>query len=127
MNASSALVPTINVCACQNGGLCIQQATTAEIQVLSFSQHTVLGCECVLGFTGDFCEIVRDFCLFQSGSPCHPLVNCTNSPTNYICGHCPPGYSGEGTDCAGRILAVSGWFILHLNLSSFFLQPSLFN
>ncbi|CAB4021536.1 mucin isoform X2, partial [Paramuricea clavata] len=99
-NASTILVPIINVCACENGGLCVQQATTMETQGLSFSQHQVLNCECATGFTGEFCEIVRDFCQTQSGSPCHPLANCTNSPTNYICGDCPSGYNGDGADCA---------------------------
>jgi hypothetical protein len=114
-NASSpVLVPTINVCACQNQGVCVQQATTAEIQSLLFSPHTVLSCECSNGFIGEFCETVRDFCQTQSGSPCHPQSRCINSPTNYTCGSCPSGYRGNGIDCSGRILA--DWSRLYSSL-----------
>lgn len=33
--------------------------------------------------------------------PCstHPLVSCTNLPGSFMCGFCPPGYSGNGRTC----------------------------
>lgn len=100
-NGSSILVPTITVCACKDRGTCVQPATTLETRNITFSQHKVLTCECKIGFTGEFCENRRDFCQTLSGSPCHPLVNCTNTPTEYQCGPCPAGYTGEGEECTG--------------------------
>ena len=100
-NASSFLVPVVTVCACQNNGVCIQPATTVELQNLTFSRHSLLSCECNMSFTGEFCEIIRDFCSPLSGFYCHPLVNCSNSQGG-TCGNCPSGYSGDGKDCAGK-------------------------
>ncbi|XP_028400186.1 LOW QUALITY PROTEIN: mucin-like protein [Dendronephthya gigantea] len=99
-NGSSLLVPAITVCACQNNGTCVQPATTLETRNITFNQHQVLACDCEIGFIGEFCETTRDFCQTQSGSPCHPLVTCTNTPKEYQCGPCPAGYTGLGEDCA---------------------------
>lgn len=100
-NGSSILFPQFTVCACENG-TCVKQATSVEQTNLVFMQHEVLDCKCDIGFIGEFCDRVRDFCQTQSGSPCHPLTNCTNSPNNFVCGDCPTGYSGNGFNCTGK-------------------------
>ena len=100
MNASASLIPRINMCACQNGGTCFNAERT-EINALIFEQYDLLDCRCVIGFEGDLCENSKDFCITESGSPCHPQVNCTNTPTRYICGPCPTGFGGDGQNCSG--------------------------
>lgn len=114
-NASSSFVPMIRVCACEDRGTCFQEATTIETQNLVFSQHQVLSCDCNVGFTGEFCEVERDFCRTQSGSPCHPQTSCMNSPTGFMCGDCPSGYFGNGINCTGKVLVgffhgIRSWF-----------------
>lgn len=99
-DASSELVPKINICACQNGGICYVKPPSSQLTALIFTNHYVMDCQCSIGYTGRYCESVKDFCSTASGSPCHPLVNCTNSPTQYICGACPSGYGGNGQNCS---------------------------
>ena len=105
-NASSELVPKINICACKPASSCYIKAPSSQLTALVFTNHYVMDCQCPVGFTGRFCETVKDFCQTASGSPCHPLVNCTNSPTQYICGPCPSGYGGDGQNCSGVIICA---------------------
>ncbi|XP_028401634.1 mucin-like protein [Dendronephthya gigantea] len=98
-NASTSLVPLINMCACQNGGTCFE-ATSTGLNALTFDGYVLLECRCAIGYEGNLCQTVKDFCVTESGSPCHPQVTCTNSPTGYICGPCPTGFGGDGQNCS---------------------------
>ena len=103
-NTSSVLVPAIRVCACENRGNCSEEATTMQTQDLLFNLYKLLSCDCNLGLTGQFCEEQRDFCQTEAGSPCHPQTTCMNSQTNFVCGGCPSGFSGDGLTCTGKVL-----------------------
>ena len=102
-NASATLSPAIFLCGCVSGGECfVPNATsqeTAEIQ----NTFLVMSCNCPIGRTGMFCQDVKDFCVGGATPPCHPLVTCTNNPTNFTCGQCPTGYEGDGTTCLGKM------------------------
>lgn len=94
------------MCACQNGGTCFE-ATKTDVNALVFERYTLLPCRCVVGYEGTLCETQKDFCDTESGSPCHPQVTCTNSPTAYVCGPCPAGFAGNGHNCSGVFFSVS--------------------
>jgi len=52
-------------------------------------------CDCTgTGYTGQYCEIKRDYCL---PNPCKNGGECKNRLTDFIC-TCKPGYSG--VDCS---------------------------
>ncbi|XP_015248179.1 PREDICTED: von Willebrand factor D and EGF domain-containing protein [Cyprinodon variegatus] len=53
-------------------------------------------CICPPGMTGRTCREDIDECLLQ---PCFPAVSCSNTLGSFICGSCPPGYSGDGKTC----------------------------
>ena len=55
-------------------------------------------CVCDFGYTGEFCDERQDSC---KGSPCYPGVQCFPlGPTNYVCGSCPSGMTGNGEHCS---------------------------
>ena len=100
-NGSSTLSPSITLCRCVSGGECfVPEASSPETAAI-VSRFRVMSCNCPVGRTGEFCEAQTDFCAGESTTPCHPLVTCTNYPTNFTCGPCPIGYEGDGTVCLG--------------------------
>ena len=78
------------------------EATSQETALIR-DTFLVMSCRCPFGRSGEFCEVVRDFCDGDLTPPCHPLVTCTNNPTNFTCGPCPSGYDGDGTVCLGKL------------------------
>ncbi|XP_068180151.1 von Willebrand factor D and EGF domain-containing protein isoform X2 [Antennarius striatus] len=54
-------------------------------------------CICPPGMTGHTCREDVDECVAQ---PCFPGVGCRNTPGSFVCGACPPGFAGDGTNCA---------------------------
>ena len=76
-----------------------------------------MSCDCPVGRTGEFCEDQRDFCVGEAAPPCHPLVTCINSPTNFTCGSCPNGYEGNGRICLGKNFdAIDRWYVMNISL-----------
>ena len=106
--ASTVHTPTIEMCACSNGGQCIppelgDQENTEE-------KFVVMGCACAEGYAGRFCKNDIDACE-ANGQPCYPGVTCEDLPapagiSGYKCGPCPLGYSGDGAKCLGDQLLV---------------------
>lgn len=92
------------MCACKNGGQCISPAQGDSVN--SDSKFVYLGCACLGGYTGRFCESDIDACE-MNGQPCYVGVKCTDLPppanaSGYTCGPCPSGYAGNGAQCAGK-------------------------
>ena len=100
-NASSTLSPSITLCRCEHGGECFVPEATSDETAAIASAFIVMSCNCSIGRSGDFCEEQTDFCQGETTTPCHPLVTCTNNPTNFTCGPCPTGYEGDGMLCTG--------------------------
>uniref|UniRef100_A0A6P7H3T7 Cubilin homolog n=1 Tax=Diabrotica virgifera virgifera TaxID=50390 RepID=A0A6P7H3T7_DIAVI len=59
-------------------------------------------CLCDPGWTTDgktaACNVDVNECS-QNHPPCAPNVECVNVPGSFYCGHCPPGFTGNGYHC----------------------------
>ncbi|XP_008429180.1 von Willebrand factor D and EGF domain-containing protein isoform X2 [Poecilia reticulata] len=53
-------------------------------------------CFCPPGMTGRTCREDVDECLSQ---PCFAAVSCSNTLGSFVCGFCPPGFTGDGKTC----------------------------
>ena len=103
--ANTVHSPIINVCACQNQGVCVQESSDESNLNNNTEKFTFLFCNCLNGYTGSFCEADLDAC-DENFQPCFPGVSCIDSPppanaSGYTCGPCPSGYSGDGAECSG--------------------------
>ncbi|XP_068682562.1 uncharacterized protein [Montipora foliosa] len=102
--ANTVHSPTINVCACQNQGICVQESSDDSNLNNNTEKFTILFCNCLNGYTGSFCEADLDACE-ENFQPCFPGVSCIDLPppanaSGYTCGPCPSGYSGDGAECS---------------------------
>lgn len=118
-NASVSSIPTIKMCACENGGQCVAPELGDTLN--NDFKFIVQGCICGLGYTGRFCENDLDACTFN-GNPCFTGVNCTDKPPPYhisgfTCEPCPSGYSGDGIGCTGKspMILECDWRPFHLS------------
>ena len=79
-------------------------------------------CTCITGFTGDGTNCLSKHCSFYHSNEvytdmhiyldvdecdlgidnCHPNATCTDTDGSFECS-CDPGFTGSGTDCAGKI------------------------
>ena len=105
--ATSFLRPIINLCACHNNGVCYHSASHRN-STQSSNKMNILQCECINGYTGEFCEGDLDACEANL-NPCYPGVSCVDLPppaniTGYKCGPCPSGFTGDGSKCQGIIV-----------------------
>ncbi|XP_068728477.1 mucin-like protein isoform X2 [Montipora capricornis] len=102
--ANTVHSPIINVCACQNQGVCVQESSDDSNLNNNTGKFSILFCNCLNGYTGSFCEADLDAC-DENFQPCFPGVSCIDSPppanaSGYTCGPCPRGYSGDGVECS---------------------------
>lgn len=79
--------------------------STCRIVAFPFRFY-VLKCECLGGYGGQFCTEQLDACEYNY-DPCYPGVECLDLPppaneTGYLCGPCPPGFTGNGEVCLGE-------------------------
>ena len=98
-NRTAVLTPRVQICACRDKSTCVVPEGTGN------ATFVVMSCNCSLGYTGQFCNEVVNFCNEGASIPCSTLVTCTNTPTQAECGPCPTGYSGNGVFCLGGKLA----------------------
>ena len=91
---------TVDLCAetpCRNGGTCIQTGAVT------------LSCQCVMGYSGPFCQSVDDECLLYA--PCQNGATCRNTPESYVC-TCPDQYTGQNCEycklpmCLAHVLSL---------------------
>ena len=98
-NRTAVLTPRVQICACRDKSTCVVPEGAGN------ATFVVMSCNCNLGYTGQFCNEVVNFCNEGASIPCSTLVTCTNTPTQAECGPCPTGYSGNGVFCLGGKLA----------------------
>lgn len=105
---STVLQPAINVCACQNQGVCttVEEDDAENSADSSENKFSILSCTCQNGYTGTFCDADLDACE-ENFQPCYPGVTCNDLPapankTGFKCDPCPNGYSGDGIECSGN-------------------------
>ena len=67
-----------------------------------------------------------DECANDDLNNCHEDANCTNTEGSFNCS-CNDGYSGSGTECAGKFVACSSYVYIPVrNSSSLLLKYSAF-
>ncbi|MCP4608275.1 MAG: SUMF1/EgtB/PvdO family nonheme iron enzyme [Planctomycetes bacterium] len=81
---------------CQNAGICTD----------GVNSYT---CECIVGYTGEFCQINIDDC---DPNPCQHNGTCTDGANSYSC-ECVGGYTGDNCencvpDCTNRECGFDG-------------------
>ena len=81
---------------CRNGASCVNISVPSK-RVFSQSGMDMFTCNCLIGYTGDLCEVMTDHCAVN---PCKNGGNCTGLVGDYSC-KCHAGYSGK--DCSENI------------------------
>ncbi|XP_066290899.1 mucin-like protein isoform X2 [Branchiostoma lanceolatum] len=105
-NGSTQYWPTVRVCACYNGGTCVDSDDDDDDASSDNSTETrfvLQACTCDEGYTGVQCESDIDAC-DENSQPCYEGVRCRDYPapaniSGYECGPCPTGFSGDGETC----------------------------
>lgn len=75
----------------------ILRMSTDKLKILTFSTATIE----VIYFFPLFKDV--DECSSSKHNNCSSNADCSNLPGSFKC-HCKSGYTGDGVDCAGRIL-----------------------
>ena len=58
-------------------------------------------CNCYAGFTGSRCDAIIVNCSKES---CYENVTCFENNQGITCGPCPPGLTGDGKICEGKVV-----------------------
>ncbi|XP_065323813.1 uncharacterized protein LOC135930938 [Gordionus sp. m RMFG-2023] len=88
---------------CLNGGTCSDAKTLETILPESHQDYKDFNtpkyvCKCPAGFSGDFCEITKDYCSSNiSNNPCLNDGMCKNEATGYSC-LCRQGFIGDNCE-----------------------------
>ncbi|XP_065884099.1 mucin-like protein isoform X2 [Dysidea avara] len=93
-NISSLFIPTVHLCACENGGNC----TTSGLLNID-TTFVVLNCECPAGYDGEYCQNDADGCDIIS---CLEGQQCFDYPAPLVGAECscPSGYAaGNDSKC----------------------------
>lgn len=99
--ASSAWRISIVLCACVNGGTCVQVYTNETIE---FNEHGHFkeACLCPEYYGGESCEIDMRGCS-NNVCPNHSVcVNDNRQPSGYRCSGCATGYIIHNNKCIGK-------------------------
>ena len=102
--ASTQVSPNIKMCACKHGGQCVPPEPDDPLN--TDIKFEYLGCACLGGYTGRFCDSDIDACDLNA-QPCFERSKCIDLPPpanerGFQCGPCPSGYTGDGSLCAGK-------------------------
>ncbi|KAI8519983.1 hypothetical protein Bbelb_032400 [Branchiostoma belcheri] len=104
-NGSTQYWPTVRVCACYNGGTCVDSDEDDDTSSDNSTETRFIlqGCTCDEGYTGVQCESDIDACE-ENSQPCYEGVRCRDYPapaniSGYECGPCPTGFTGDGETC----------------------------
>ncbi|XP_035679474.1 mucin-like protein [Branchiostoma floridae] len=104
-NGSIQYWPTVRVCACYNGGTCVDSDDDDDTSSDNSTEtrFVLQACTCEEGYTGVQCESDIDACE-ENSQPCYEGVRCRDYPapaniSGYECGPCPTGFSGDGETC----------------------------
>ncbi|XP_019629037.1 PREDICTED: LOW QUALITY PROTEIN: mucin-like protein [Branchiostoma belcheri] len=104
-NGSTQYWPTVRVCACYNGGTCVDSDDDDDTSSDNSTETRFIlqGCTCDEGYTGVQCESDIDACE-ENSQPCYEGVRCRDYPapaniSGYECGPCPTGFTGDGETC----------------------------
>ncbi|XP_065180417.1 uncharacterized protein LOC135810977 [Sycon ciliatum] len=96
-SATVLIRPIVYIRNCNNGG----NVSHATFSSRSSERTRIHACECPPAYAGEFCEDDRDGCK-AAYQPCSDGVDCFDKPapdTGYLCGACPPGFTGVGKSC----------------------------
>ena len=100
--ASSARRISVILCACANGGTCVE-ANTYETLELNEHGHFKEVCQCPEHFGGDSCEINMRGCSDNSCPDYSLCINNSSLPSGYYCSGCAMGYIFHDDKCIGTM------------------------
>ena len=100
--ASSIRRISIILCACANGGTCVQ-VNTREVLELNEHGHLKEVCLCPEYYGGDSCEINLRGCSNNSCPDYSECVENSSLPSGYYCSGCTMGYIFQDNKCTGMM------------------------
>ena len=99
--AASLRQISVVLCACANGGTCVQVYANETIE---FNEHGHFKeqCLCPEHYGGDSCEIEMRGCRYNICPNNSVCVDDTQQPSGYQCSACAVGYSFHNRKCVGK-------------------------
>ena len=99
---SSARRISIILCACANGGTCVEVNTNETLE-LNEHGHFKEVCLCPEHYGGESCEIDMRGCSDNSCPEYSVCINNSSLPSGYYCSGCAVGYIFHDNKCTGTI------------------------